>query len=216
MTPDYRLYLVTDYGLDDDALCRVVKQAVDGGVTMVQLREKQGDIRSFICRAQKLKTLLCGSSVPLIINDRLDVALAVDADGLHLGQSDMPAELARRLLGGGKILGLTVESMAQLHEAQKLPVDYLGISTVFASATKTDTRLEWGLDGLSLAVNCSSKPLVAIGGIDEANFARIRQTGVAGIALVSTICSAAQPCQVSRRLKQIWLTDQPSSPSGFT
>ncbi|MGI2259054.1 thiamine phosphate synthase [Shewanella sp. GXUN23E] len=207
MNCDYRLYLVTDSSLDDDALCRVVRQAVAGGVTMVQLREKQGDIRAFIRRAQKLKTLLCGSGVPLIINDRLDVALAVDADGLHLGQSDMPAQLARRLLGQDKILGLTVESMAQLHEAQTLPVDYLGISTVFATATKTDTRFEWGLDGLSLAVNCSSKPLVAIGGIGEANFVRVRQTGVAGIALVSAICAAAQPSQASRRFRQMWLTD---------
>ncbi|MCL2912770.1 thiamine phosphate synthase [Shewanella corallii] len=200
MSPDYRLYLVTDERLSDEALCHVVTQAVEGGVTMVQLREKQGKLRRFIQRGQLLKTILAGTEVPLIINDRVDVALAINADGVHLGQSDMPAEMARELLGQDKLLGLTVESMAQLEQAQSLPVDYLGISTVFATPTKTDTCFEWGIAGLELAQSCSRLPLVAIGGIDLANIEQVKATGVAGIALVSAICGAAEPRLAAREL----------------
>ncbi|MCL1036158.1 thiamine phosphate synthase [Shewanella submarina] len=200
MSPDYRLYLVTDERLSDEALCYVVTQAVEGGVTMVQLREKQGDLRRFIHRGQLLKTILAGTGVPLIINDRVDVALAINADGVHLGQSDMPAEMARELLGEDKLLGLTVESMAQLQEAQSLPVDYLGISTVFATPTKTDTCFEWGVPGLELAQSCSQLPLVAIGGIELANIGQVCATGVAGVALVSAICGAQKPRVAAREL----------------
>ncbi len=200
MSPDYRLYLVTDEQFSDEALCHVVTQAVEGGVTMVQLREKQGKLRRFIHRGQLLKTILAGTGVPLIINDRVDVALAINADGVHLGQSDMPAEIARELLGQDKLLGLTVESMAQLEQAQSLPVDYLGISTVFATPTKTDTCFEWGIAGLELAQSCSRLPLVAIGGIDLANIEQVKATKVAGIALVSAICGAAEPRLAAREL----------------
>lgn len=112
----YRLYLVTDENQDLPTLVSVVREAVAGGVTMVQLREKHHDVRAFIEKAQAIKEVLEGTGVPLIINDRVDVALAVDADGVHLGQSDMPALLARKLIGSQRILGLSIESEAQLAE----------------------------------------------------------------------------------------------------
>lgn len=189
----YRLYLVTDENQDLTTLAKVIEQAVEGGVTMVQIREKHHDVRTFLARAQLAKTILSGTNVPLIINDRLDVALAVNADGLHLGQSDMPALLARNLLGKDKIIGLTVENMQQLEEAQSWPLDYLGISTVFPTQTKTDTQFNWGLDGLKKACEISALPLVAIGGINEKNLSSVANTGVAGIALVSAICQAKSP-----------------------
>ena len=131
MNNSYKLYLVTDDKQDIDTLCNVVKEAVKGGVTMVQIREKHGDIRAFIERSIAVRNVLKNSGVPLIINDRVDVALAVQADGVHLGQSDMPANLARQLIGPDMILGLSVENETQLREAQDLPVDYLGISAIF-------------------------------------------------------------------------------------
>lgn len=148
MTP-YTLYLVTDDQQDLSTLCHVVKQAIAGGVSLVQVREKQGDVRTFIERAAAVKAVLSGSGVPLIINDRVDVALAVHADGVHLGQSDMPATLARQLLGPDKLIGLSVENEQQFEQAQSLPVDYLGLSAIFATPTKTNTVKHWGLDGLN-------------------------------------------------------------------
>ena len=200
MNNSYKLYLVTDDKQDIDTLCNVVKEAVKGGVTMVQIREKHGDIRAFIERSIAVRNVLKNSGVPLIINDRVDVALAVQADGVHLGQSDMPANLARQLIGPDMILGLSVENETQLRDAQDLPVDYLGISAIFSTPTKTNIIKEWGIDGLTKAVKESKRPLVAIGGINEANIREIVGTGVDGIALVSAICHAVSPKQASREL----------------
>ncbi|WP_104402485.1 thiamine phosphate synthase [Vibrio penaeicida] len=192
MSP-YTLYLVTDDKQDIDTFSSVLTEAVKGGVTMVQVREKHGDVRAFIERALCAKSILTGTGVPLIINDRVDVALAVDADGVHLGQSDMPVTLARKLLGEDKILGLSVESKSQLEEAKMLPVDYLGISAIFSTPTKSDVKYEWGIEGLVHAVKESPFPTVAIGGINESNLVDVVTTGVHGIALVSAICHAPSP-----------------------
>ncbi|PKG57360.1 thiamine phosphate synthase [Shewanella sp. GutDb-MelDb] len=200
MNNPYKLYLVTDDQQDIDTLCQVVSEAVKGGVTMVQIREKHGNVSAFIERAAAVKQILQGSGVPLIINDRVDVALAVQADGVHLGQSDMPAIVARELIGADMILGLSVENEAQLHEAQNLPVDYLGISAVFSTPTKTNIIKEWGIEGLANAVKESRLPLVAIGGINDANIRQIATTQVDGIALVSAICHAVSPKQASQVL----------------
>ncbi|WED24745.1 thiamine phosphate synthase [Vibrio sp. JC009] len=194
----YRLYLVTDEQQDLPTTIKVVEQAVAGGVTIVQVREKHSDIRVFINKAKAIKQVLQGTNVPLVINDRVDVALAVDADGVHLGQSDMPAELARQLLGEDKIIGLSVESQKQLEEAKSLPVDYLGLSAIFATPTKTDIKKEWGIDGLKAAVKQSTLPVVAIGGINASNIQAVAGTGVEGIALVSAICHAQFPEQAAK------------------
>lgn len=196
----YRLYLVTDDQQDLDTLKTVVAEAVIGGVTMVQVREKHGDLRAFIERAMAVKTILQGTGVPLIINDRVDVALAVDADGVHLGQSDMQVETARRLIGNDKLLGLSIENEQQLIAAEHLPLDYIGLSAIFATATKTNIKKEWGIDGLSNAVLQSSLPIVAIGGINAANLDAVVATQVNGIALVSAICHAQSPRQAASEL----------------
>ncbi|HHX8315428.1 TPA: thiamine phosphate synthase [Vibrio diabolicus] len=194
----YRLYLVTDDQQDLSTLKHVVRKAVEGGVTMVQVREKHGDVRAFIERAQAVKTILEGTGVPLIINDRVDVALAVDADGVHLGQSDMPATIARELIGPNKILGLSIENEEQLAEADSLPIDYIGLSAIFA--TPTNTKKHWGIEGLKMALNTTSLPIVAIGGINETNIPTLSATGVHGLALVSAICHAENPTKAAEYL----------------
>ncbi|HDM8168717.1 TPA: thiamine phosphate synthase [Vibrio harveyi] len=196
----YRLYLVTDDQQDLATLKRVVKKAVEGGVTMVQVREKHGDVCAFIERAQAVKDILKDTDVPLIINDRVDVALAVDADGVHLGQSDMPAIIARELIGPNKILGLSIENEEQLAEADSLPIDYIGLSAIFATPTKTNTKKHWGIDGLKMALETTSLPIVAIGGINESNIPQLSATGVHGLALVSAICHADDPKTASEYL----------------
>ncbi len=200
---DYQLYFVTDSQTADDDLALLIQRSVQGGVTMVQVREKQADDTSFLMRANIAKQALQGSSVPLIINDHVELALEINADGVHLGQSDMPVQQARHLLGPDKIIGLTVENEQQLFAAQQLPIDYIGISTVFASSTKLDTKHVWGLDGLQQAVQISQIPLVAIGGIDMNNIALVAETQVAGIALVSAISQADDPYLAAQQLKQL-------------
>lgn len=200
MSNPYKLYLVTDDQQDLATLEHVVEQAVAGGVTMVQVREKHGDVRAFIERAQRVKAILKGTGVPLIINDRVDVALAVDADGLHLGQSDMPATIARQLIGGNKILGLSIENEQQLEESNHLPIDYIGLSAIFATPTKTNTKKHWGVEGLKKALETTRLPIVGIGGINENNIPELMATGVHGLALVSAICHADDPKASSQHL----------------
>jgi len=196
----YRLYLVTDDQQDLATLKRVVSKAVQGGVTMVQVREKHGDVRAFITRALAVKQILQGTNVPMIINDRVDVALAVDADGVHLGQSDMPAHIARQLIGPNKILGLSIENEQQLAEADALPIDYIGLSAIYATPSKTNTKKHWGINGLKMALNTTTLPIVAIGGINQSNIPALTATGVHGLALLSAICHADDPKAASEYL----------------
>lgn len=201
---DLKLYLVTDRPLcGDRSLEEVVRQAVAGGVTMVQLREKDIDTRTFVELGLSLKALLKPLGVPLVINDRVDVALACDADGVHIGQSDMPYDIARSLLGPSKIIGLSVENMDQVLEANTLDVDYIGISPVYATPTKTDTAAPFGLEGLRRAVALSRHPSVAIGGMNAATAADVFACGVDGIAVVSAIVAAPDPFEAARRLSAI-------------
>ncbi len=199
-----RLYLVTDRPLSMGRdIAWVVAEAVRGGATMVQLREKDIDTREFIELARSLQPILREAGVPLIINDRVDVALAVDADGVHIGQSDMPYDIARRLLGPEKIIGLSVETMDEVLEANSLDVDYIGISPVYATATKTDTAPPFGLEGLREAVRLSVHPTVAIGGMNARTAPEVFKTGVDGIAVVSAICSADDPYLAAEALSLV-------------
>lgn len=199
-----KLYLVTDRSLSlGRSLEEVVSEAVAGGVTMVQLREKEASTREFIELAKRIKTLLTPLSIPLIINDRVDVALAVDADGVHIGQSDMPYNIARELLGPDKIIGLSVENIDDLLQANYLDVDYVGISPIFATQTKTDTAKPFGIEGLKEAVRMSIHPTVAIGGMNSTTAAEVMQTGCDGIAVVSAISSAQDVCGAAKELKEI-------------
>ena len=196
----YKLYLVTDDQQDLETLKFVVEKAVAGGVTMVQVRDKHGDVRAFVERAQAVKSVLVGTGVPLIINDRVDVALAVDADGLHLGQSDMPDALARKLIGSDKILGLSIETEQQLQEADDLPIDYIGLSALFETQTKTNLKKYWGYEGIKLALETTKLPIVGIGGINESNIPQLVETGIHGLALVSAICHAEDPKKATKDL----------------
>lgn len=199
-----KLYLVTDRELSlGRSLEEVVSEAVAGGVTAVQLREKDASTREFVELAFRLKEILEPYNIPLIINDRVDVALAVDAEGLHIGQSDMPYEIARRLLGPDKIIGLSVENMDELLEANKIDVDYVGISPVYGTPTKTDTAEPFGLVGLRRAVGSSVHPTVAIGGMNANTIAEVLAAGADGVAVVSAICSAESPRLAAKELSRI-------------
>lgn len=199
-----KLYLVTNRGLSlGRSLEEVVSEAVAGGVTMVQLREKDTSTGEFIRLACKLSDLLRPLGIPLIINDRVDVALAADADGVHIGQSDMPYEIARKLLGPDKIIGLSVENMNDLLRANELDVDYIGISPVYGTPTKTDTAEPFGLEGLRKAVELSVHPTVAIGGMNASTIGDVVSAGADGVAVVSAICSADSPRLAANELMNI-------------
>lgn len=199
-----RLYLVTDRGLAGGrAMTEIVREAVAGGVTMVQLREKECSTRDFVALGRELKSLLASHNVPLIINDRVDVALACGADGVHIGQSDMPYDMARRILGPDSIIGLSVENIDEVIAANSLDVDYIGVSPVFATPTKTDTAVPFGLDGLREAVRLSVHPVVGIGGMNASTAADVMSCGADGIAVVSAIIAAESPGQAAGELFDI-------------
>lgn len=198
------LYFVTDRGLcGAKPLTDVVLQAVRGGAVCIQLREKDVSTRFFVEEARRIKALMAPFGMPLIINDRLDVALAVEADGVHVGQSDMPYEIARKLMGQKVIIGLSVETWEDVERAQGLDCDYLGVSPVFATPTKTDTKEPWGLEGLARIRAFSRHPLVGIGGLNKANAAAVIGAGADCVAVVSAICAAADPYEASRELADI-------------
>ncbi len=204
-----RLYLVTDQAsLRGRPLADVLLAAVQGGVGCVQLREKLLATRDFVALALAVKDLLAPFGVPLVINDRLDVALACGAQGVHLGQSDMPVALARQLLPPDVFIGLSVENLADVARAADQPVDYLGISPVYATPTKTDTAPPWGLTGVSQVRAMSRLPLVAIGGIHHGNAAAVLQAGADGLAVVSAICSAADPQAAAQSFQAIYRAHQ--------
>lgn len=193
-TSDLTLYLVTDrdslYGKD---FMESVMAAVRGGVTMVQLREKECPMAEFIKTAYELHQALMPLGVPLIINDNVTVASAVNAEGVHLGQSDMSVAEARAKLGKDKIIGLSVENFEQVSEANSLDVDYIAVSPLFTTPTKKDTAAPAGLEKLSRVVEMSVHPVIAIGGINISNSPQVFATGVHGIAVVSAILSHPDP-----------------------
>jgi thiamine-phosphate pyrophosphorylase len=201
---DYSLYLVTDRGLScGRSLVEVVAAAIEGGVSCVQLREKNCSTRTFIEEAVVLQKLLRPKSIPLIINDRIDVAMAVGADGVHLGQDDMPLADARRILGERVIIGISVESVGDARSAAAEGADYLGVSPVFATPTKTDTAKPLGLEGLRAIRKIVDLPLVAIGGINVQNCASVIAAGANGLAVVSAIVSAPSPQKAAEELYNV-------------
>ncbi len=201
---DLSLYLVTDRPLSRGRpIDEIVSAAIAGGVTTIQLREKDASTAEFLDLALRVRSITRESGVTFIVNDRLDIALASDADGIHVGQDDMPADLARRLIGPGKILGVTAADAEQVEAAVAAGADYIGCNAVFATPTKTDTGIPQGIAGLAGLVRTSPVPVVAIGGINAANAAEVLSTGVAGIAVVSAIIAADDPEMAARELKQI-------------
>jgi thiamine-phosphate pyrophosphorylase len=196
--------LVTNRGLcGNRSLEDVAHQALAGGAACIQLREKDVSTRFFMEEAQKIKALTARFRVPLIINDRIDVALASGADGVHIGQDDMPYAEARRLMGTKAIIGLSVETWDDVVEAEALDVNYLGVSPVFETPTKTDTKGNWGLEGLARIKAYSRHPLVAIGGLNASNAEEAVMAGADCIAVVSAICAAPDPLLASQEINDI-------------
>lgn len=201
MKYDYTLYLVTDRALSlGRDLLEIISAAVSGGVTAVQLREKDCQTREFVALARRVQNYLAPRNIPLFINDRLDVALVVGAQGLHVGQEDMHVRDVRNLSGNKLALGLSVNTIEHCLQAEQLEVDYLGAGPVFSTQTKKDTKQELGLEGLHRIRNCTSIPVVAIGGINSTNALDVIQAGADGIAVVSAICAAKSPEQSAKDL----------------
>ncbi|MCP4623405.1 MAG: thiamine phosphate synthase [bacterium] len=201
---DYSLYLVTDRGLAQGrSTLDIIRSAVQGGVTCVQVREKECSTLDFIEQAQSIKEYLQSRGVPLIINDRVDVALAVGADGVHLGQTDMPLDMAKNIIGDSMIIGISAESLADAIAAGKGGADYLGVSPIYATPTKTDTAPPLGLEGLRAIRQKVNLPLVGIGGLNRDNAAAVIRHGGDGVAVVSAIVAADDPMQAAGDLKQI-------------
>lgn len=204
---DYSLYLVTDRALSLGRSNReVVEAAVKGGVSCVQIREKECSTRDFVLQAKELQELLSPLGIPLIVNDRVDVALAVAADGIHLGQTDMTITDARRIAGDDIIIGVSVESVDDAILAEQQGADYIGISPVFATPTKEDTGSPLGISGIEEINRNISIPMVGIGGINSTNTKEIILAGADGIAVVSAIVAAPSPELAARELRQLITT----------
>lgn len=198
---DSSLMLVTDrplcLGRD---LVDVVEQAIQAGATAVQLREKHLSTREFVCLGRELTKRLQPKNIPLFINDRLDVALAVGADGLHVGQEDMHVSDVRALAGFKLAIGLSVNSIQDVMEANTLDVDYLGAGPIFPTATKEDAKEALGIAGLHALIKSSRHPVVAIGSINQGNVAQVIKAGARGVAVVSAICAAESPLESTAQL----------------
>jgi len=205
MHVDYSLYLVTDRSiLKDRDIFKAVEESIKGGVTLVQLREKAISSFDFYNIAVKMKKLVHHYNIPLIINDRLDIAIAVDADGLHIGQEDLPLEIARQLLGADKILGYSVSNVEQAVYGQNNGADYLGAGTVYPTGSKSDTGEPIGIEGLRKIKQSVSIPVVGIGGIGMVNIAEVKETGADGISVISAILGNQDIEGASRNLLNHW------------
>jgi thiamine-phosphate pyrophosphorylase len=201
--PPLELYLITDRRLvGARGIEAVVAAAVRGGVTLVQLRDDATPADELVTLARRLKQLLAPGRVPLIVKNRLDVALAAGADGVHVGQSDTPVAEARGRLGPEAILGLSITDPLQLAGVVPAGIDYLGVGPIHATGTKPDAAPPMGLDGVRACRAATSLPIVAVGGIDAGCAAAIIRAGADGIAVVSAICAAPDPERAARELAQ--------------
>ena len=200
---DLSLYLVTDNSDDEEKFLKTIEEAMQGGTTVVQIREKTAETLDFYNLALKVKEITDKYNVPLIINDRVDVALAIDADGVHVGQSDMPCDITRKLIGDDKILGVSAATIEEAKKAQKDGADYIGTGAVFPTQTKDDapsiTKQE-----LKEVVESIDIPVVAIGGITLENASELKDTGISGLSVVSAIMSSENPKKSSQELLKVF------------
>jgi thiamine-phosphate pyrophosphorylase len=206
---DLRLYALADPAMaaTPERLPDIVREAIEGGATLVQLRDKASDARLLIERARDLLDVTGPRSVPLLINDRVDVALASGADGVHLGQEDMPPAIARRILGADAIIGLTVRSEAEAQAAPIADIDYAAIGGVFATSSKENAATPIGLDGLALLAavlrdRAPGLPLCAIAGITRENAAAVISAGADGVAVISSLLRAVDVRSAARKLRE--------------
>jgi thiamine-phosphate pyrophosphorylase len=200
---NYKLYLVTDRDiLKERDIVDSVEAAINGGVTVVQLREKDISTLNFYEIALKVKAVTFKHSIPLIINDRIDIALAIDAEGIHVGQEDMPCSIARKIIGEDKILGISVATVEEAKEAEKNGADYLGVGAMFPTDTKEDAR-SVSIDVLKEIKQSVSIPVVAIGGIHSNNVMLLKPANIDGIAVISDILSKEDITMAAETLKNL-------------
>ena len=201
---DYTLYLCTDRSLMSSAtLEECVESAIKGGVTAVQLREKDCSSREFYEMGSKIRQITRDYGVPLIINDRVDIALAVGADGVHIGQSDLSCLAVRRIVGNDMIIGVTAHNYAEAMQAVKDGADYLGVGAMRATGTKKEAKVI-SPDELMAIRQAVKLPIVIIGGINKDNVCEFKGKGIDGIAVVSAIVSQPNVEQAARELKELW------------
>lgn len=197
---DTSLYFITDStGFTEEEFLRRTEEALKGGVTFVQIREKERSTREYIALAEKVHALTKGYGVPLIIDDRVDVALAMDAEGVHVGQSDMPVSTARKLMGADKIVGATAKTVPQAKEAYEQGADYLGVGAIYPTTTKVKTVLT-STDTLRDICEAVPIPVNAIGGLNKGNMDVLRGIPIAGICVVSAIMKAEDPKRAAEEL----------------
>jgi thiamine-phosphate pyrophosphorylase len=199
---DYSLYLVTDRDLSlGRSNLEVIEAAVKGGVTLVQLREKEATTREFFEEGLRVRDYLSTKNIPLIINDRIDIVLALNADGVHLGQDDMPVDIARTMIGSNKIIGASVFSPVEAKVAEAMGADYLGLSPIFLTGTKPELTDQIGMEGISAIRETVKIPIVGIGSIKYANAFEAVSAGLDGVAVVSAICSQEDPKAAAEAIK---------------
>ena len=203
---DYSVYLVTDRrNKTDEEFLNIIEEAIKGGTTVVQLREKTASTKEFYDLALKVKEITSRYDVPLLINDRIDIALAVDSEGVHIGQDDMPAGIAREIIGEDKILGVSASTVEEAKKAEIDSADYIGSGAVFPTATKDDAD-SVSEEELKEIVDSIDIPVVAIGGITIENAHTLKASGIAGFSVVSAIMSAEDPKEASEKLKEIYFS----------
>ena len=203
---DTTLYFITDStGFTEEEFLHRVEQGLKGGATLLQLREKDKTTREYIDLAEKVHGITKKYNVPLIIDDRIDVAMAVDAEGVHLGQSDMPVDIARRILGKDKIIGATAKTVAQAKEAYENGADNLGVGAIYPTTTKVKTVLT-SVDTLKEIVKAVPIPVNAIGGLNKDNINILENTGIAGVCVVSAIMKADNPQTAAKEIKDTLLS----------
>lgn len=196
------LYFITDStGFSEEEFLQRVEMALKGGATLIQLREKNKTTREYIDLAEKLHKITKSYKVPLIIDDRVDVALAIDAEGVHLGQSDMPVDTARKILGEKVIIGATAKTVPQALEAMEKGADYLGVGAIYPTTTKVKTVLT-SVDTLKDICKAVSIPVNAIGGLNINNAEVLKGSGISGVCVVSAIMKAENPEKAARELKE--------------
>jgi len=202
---DYTLYLVTDRErMTSASIEECVEQALEGSCTLVQLREKGLSSRAFFETAQRVRQVTARHGVPLIINDRADIALAVGAQGVHVGQGDLPVGAARQIVGPYRVIGASVCTLAQARAAAAAGADYLGVGAMFATGTKSDAD-RTSMEELRRIRDAVSLPIVVIGGIDQTTVHTVQEIGIDGIAVASAIVAQPDPAKAARDLKRILL-----------
>lgn len=204
MKVDYSLYLITDRRfLKNKTICDAVEEAIKGGVTLVQVREKEASTREFYNVAVKVKEVTDKYNIPLLIDDRIDIALASNCSGVHLGQSDMPICEARKILGNEKLIGISAGNIDEAIEAQNEGADYIGVGTIFYTGTKKDIKKPIGIRGLENIVESINIPSVAIGGINLENAEYVMKTGTNGLAVISAIMAESDIRSAAEKLKNV-------------